>query len=237
MRSFHNESLTRDQACELLAGVLRTLAPQHRNKLEELKKRECESNRPDFIWHSLLESFATMGSSRGYAGLIDDSSNYNKVTFEALFLLSPPDRWRTLKETLRVAKVRMPDKKAEWLRENFERISTMGGPLAARAELFSRTTAEDKIKFLKRFKGIGPKYARNILMIVYDPQFRNFIAVDDRIKSISKSLGLSFRRSYPEEQQFYLDVAARAGLSGWDVDRLIYSFAKEVASALEVSAN
>jgi hypothetical protein len=237
MGSFHNISLTRDQACERLARVLRTLAPLHHDKLEELKTRECESNRPDFIWHFLLESFATMGSSRGYTGLIDDPSNYNKVTFEALLLLPPPDRRRTLKDTLRLAKVRMPDKKAEWLAENFELIWAMGGPAAARTELFSRTTPEDKIEFLKRFKGIGPKYARNIFMIVYDSDFRNFIAVDKRIKSISRKLGLSFPRSYPEEQQFYLDVAACAGLSGWDVDRLIYTFDEEVLSALEDSAN
>src|ERR1700751_2251009 len=63
----------------------------------------------------------------------------------------------------------------------------------------------------EQFKGIGPKYARNILMIVYHPDFRQSIAVDERIKSVSRELGLSFG-SYDEEEQFYVNVAARAGL-------------------------
>ena len=172
-----------------------------------------------------------MGSSRGYEGLILDPVNYSKVTFESLSLSSPADRLRILKETLHAAKVRMPDKKAEWLAENFDRIVAMAGPAAAKAGLLRNSTRESKIEFLEQFKGIGPKYARNILMIVYHPDFRQSIAVDERIKSVSRELGLSFG-SYDEEEQFYVNVAARAGLNGWELDRLVYNFRNEVLTGL-----
>jgi hypothetical protein len=231
MESSQSQPVTQQSACERLACVVKALGTLHYSKLDKLKRNERQLNRPDFVWHFLVESFATMGSSRGYEGLILDPVNYSKVTFESLSLSSPADRLRILKETLHAAKVRMPDKKAEWLAENFDRIVAMAGPAAAKAGLLRNSTRESKIEFLEQFKGIGPKYARNILMIVYHPDFRQSIAVDERIKSVSRELGLSFG-SYDEEEQFYVNVAARAGLNGWELDRLVYNFRNEVLTGL-----
>lgn len=231
MESSESQPVTQQSACERLAYVVKALAALHYSKLDELKRSEGQLNRPDFVWHYLLESFATMGSSRGYDGLILDPVSYSKVTFESLSLSSPAERLRILKETLHAANVRWPDKKAEWLAENFDRIVAMGGPAAAKSGLLGNSTGERKIEFLEQFKGIGQKYARNILMIVYHPDFRQSIAVDERIKSVSRELGLSFG-SYDEEEQFYVNAAGRAGLNGWELDRLIYNFKDEVLTGL-----
>jgi hypothetical protein len=84
------------------------------------------------------------------------------------------------------------------------------------------------------FPGIGPKYARNIMMDVYHDDFRESIALDVRIQAISKALGLSFP-SYAAQEQFYLDVAHEAGLNGWELDRLLFNFRQVVMQRLGLS--
>ena len=97
--------------------------------------------------------------------------------------------------------------------------------------LLARAGRQAKIQFLKQFKGIGDKYARNIMMTSITADFRNSIAVDSRIKSVTTALGLSFS-SYDEHEVFYLDVAGRAGLNGWELDRLLFWFKDEVLARL-----
>jgi endonuclease III len=81
------------------------------------------------------------------------------------------------------------------------------------------------IEFLDDFPGIGPKYARNIMMDCYHPLFQNCIAIDARIKSVSKQLELNFDK-YSEYEHFYLSAAKKAGIDGWEMDRLIWKHIK-----------
>jgi thermostable 8-oxoguanine DNA glycosylase len=202
-------------------------------KLAQGKARRKELNRPDFVWHELLLSFATMGNSRGAEGLIRNQDNYKRVTFEALKRKrTNANRLSELREVLRAAKVRMSDKKANWLMENYDRVAALGGPTEAKKRLLNTEGREEKIKFWRGFKGIGKKYARNIMMDVYHPDFRNYIAVDQRIKRITEALGLTFRNYEPEEE-FYLDVAKQAGLKGWELDRMLYNFRDCILDGLE----
>ena len=57
-------------------------------------------------------------------------------------------------------------------------IVEMGGPEEARRQALAQDGRAGKVVFLQRFHGIGDKYARNIWMDVYRPDFRNAIAVD-----------------------------------------------------------
>jgi hypothetical protein len=82
---------------------------------------------------------------------------------------------------------------------------------------------EAKIAFMKRFHVVGPKYARNIWIDAYHPDFRNTIAVDLRIRKITEALGHSFK-TYEEEERLYQDIAKAADLQGWEVDRLLYKY-------------
>lgn len=223
------------RAKTLLAPIVKRIA-RHKDvktKLAQGKTRRKELDHPDFIWHELLLSFATMGNSRGAEGLIHNRDNYKRVTFEALKRRrTNVSRHRELRAVLRVAKVRMPDKKADWLTENYHRVAAMGGPAKAKETLLSTEGREGKIKFWRGFKGIGKKYARNIMMDVFHPDFRNYIAVDERIKKITRALGLTFR-TYESEEQFYLDVAEKAGLKGWELDRMLYNFRDCILDGLE----
>jgi len=118
------------------------------------------------------------------------------------------------------------------LAEDFDRVAQLGGPRQAKAELLKRNGCEAKIQFWREFKGIGKKYARNIMMDAYHPDFRNFIAVDERLKKVSRFLGLAFH-TYEQEEQFYLEVAKRAGIEGWELDRMIYRFRDCIIEGLE----
>jgi cystathionine gamma-synthase len=206
-----------------LIDALRHLTPEMKETLRERKEEGVEQkDRPDFVWHSLLQSFATMGNARGWDGLVGNEENYNRVTFEALSGLDRVERLEKLDEVLRVSKVRMPGKKAVWLDLNYEMIIEMGGPEAARRQALAQDGRQKKVAFLQRFHGIGDKYARNIWMDVYHPDFRDAIAVDERIKRVTEALGYSFK-NYPEHERFYQEIAREANLEGWEVDRLLYN--------------
>ena len=71
-----------------MIDALKHLTPEMKETLRQRKEEGLEQkDRPDFVWHSLLQSFATMGNARGWDGLIGNEENYNRVTFEALSAL------------------------------------------------------------------------------------------------------------------------------------------------------
>jgi hypothetical protein len=218
-----------------LVAVVRTLAAEKRTELEQLKQEHSGLARPDFIWHYLLQSFSTMGRASGWHGLIGNKNNYQRITYKVLTALAPEARRTQVRQVCIAAKVRMPDLKADYILRCFEYVKQLGGPEAAKAKLLTQPGREAKIRFLQTFPGIGPKYARNIMMDVYHEDFRNSIALDVRIKAISDALGLSFS-SYAEHESFYLTVAREAGINGWELDRLLFNFREEVESRLGVRA-
>ena len=84
---------------------------------------------------------------------------------------------------------------------------------------------------MKSFHGIGDKYGRNVWMIQYDPDFRETIAVDERIKGVTEELGRTFR-DYVEHEAFYYQIATESNLEPWEVDRLLYWFRDHFVSAI-----
>jgi hypothetical protein len=215
-----------NEICERLIGITKAIASRRKARLDELKAEYVRLKNDDFVWYHLLQSFATMGRSAGWHGLIGNKKNYSKVTYEALIVLSPEAREAQVRETCRLAKIRMPDKKADYILGCYDAVHKMGGPLAAKNRLLSLPGRDAKIAFLKSFPGIGEKYSRNIMMDVYHEDFRDSIAIDVRIKNVSEAFGLVFS-SYSAHETFYLSVAAGAGLNGWELDRLMYNFQEE----------
>lgn len=133
---------------------------------------------------------------------------------------------------LRRASVRYPEKKARYLSENVGIVRDMGGLKAVREEALTQPDAEAKIEFMKRFKGIGKKCAHNIWMDVRHPDSQDKVALDQRIRGITDLLGRDFE-SYEEEEAFYLDIAREAGLTGWELVRLLYNFTKRFERAIK----
>jgi hypothetical protein len=217
--------------------ITRPLADEQKKYLEGLKqKARKRGKRQDIIWYMLLSSMATMGNVRGYLGLICDRENYDKISYPVLQQRSPQNKLRVLEATLRVAKVRHPAQKAKWLASNFQRIAEMGGLAAAKRSLLKSKGQQGKLIFLKTFDGINDKYARNMMMDIYHPEFHDCIAVDQRIKTISTALNISFA-DYKSEEDFYREAAHKVGLQAWEFDRLLFKFAAEVLCLIKLEEN
>lgn len=211
------------EAHRSLADIARRLAREEKARLDQLKAEHGQLARPDFLWHYLLQSFATMGRAAGWRGLIGNASNYRRVRFDALHSLPAAKRETQVRDVCWAAKIRMPDKKAEYILTCFDRVKSMGGPEEAKRMLLAELGRDGKIRFLRTFHGIGDKYARNIMMDVYHEDFRDSIAIDSRIKEISTRWAINFK-SCGEYELFYLSVARDAGLNGWEMERLLFNF-------------
>ena len=214
-----------------LVRAVRAVYPFHRTTIERLKREGRRIwNGPDFMWEQLLRSFATMGNSRGKR-LIEDPSLHDRVSYKAVAGMAPRQRRALLCKTLAAAPVRMAERKADWLCKNFHRIQRDGGPDKVKAMLCACAGRDGKIAFLLTFDGIGPKYARNILMDAHHCEFRDSIAYDERLKKIAKALGLKFAR-YEEAEIFFLDAARSTGLNGWELDRLLYNATDQILAGI-----
>jgi len=123
------------------------------------------------LWYLLLQSAATRGNSRGWAGLCGDPVNLKSVDYFVLAPLTPAAREEKLLAALRKAKVRMQTIKASQLSENICQIVEMGGVEEATRSMLGLPTRDEKLRFMKSFAGIGEKYGRNVWMDIYDPLF------------------------------------------------------------------
>lgn len=210
-----------------LIEIIEKVASREAKKLSELKSTYNDMKRDDFLWHYLLQSFSTMGNSRGWYGLIGNKENYNELKLEVLQSIhGASERLEHIEDICAKAKIRMPKRKAAFIEGCYKKIVELGGLFSAKEALFSKEGRNAKIKFLKGFPGIGDKYARNIMMDVYHEDFRYSIAIDDRIKKILNSWNYEIR-NYDEAEQFLLEIAERAKLNGWELDRLMYNFKDE----------
>jgi hypothetical protein len=186
--------------------------------------------RQDFMWYEILLSLATWGSSRGAQKL-----NFDALTYEKLSRLQGAGRRSRVASEFRSAGLRYAKKKTGYLLHNFCLVKEKGGVDAAnRAVLHDAGERDAKIKALREYSGIGEKYANNIMMDAYHPQFHDSIAVDLRIRNISKELGLRAGK-YNDYVGFYRKVASRVGIQPWELDRVLYRFEKPVLHSLRGS--
>ena len=219
-----------------LAKAIAAVAEAHEEKLAALRANAVDARRRDFIWHYLLQSYSTWGSARGYEGLMKNPANYAAVAYDLLRGKPPSRRIPAIERVMRRAKVRAPHVKAELLSKAVDVIAALGGPEAATTALWEQKGAAAKLRFLKQLPGVGAKYARNIMMDVYDQDFRASIAVDARILGFARDAGLQTAGLGALEVEL-LKIADMAGLDGWTVDRVLYWWADEVRAELNLPSS
>jgi hypothetical protein len=170
--------------------------------------------------------------------LITQPELHDPVRYSRLKELPTDDaRAAVIEDCLTRAKVRFAVQKTARLVQNFSRIEQEGGPVEVKRKLNSLPGSAAKIKYLCSFQGIGPKYSRNLMMDVYHEDFRDSIAVDSRLKKVLEALGLPFDdRDYNRSEEFFLLAAREAGLNGWEMDRLLFSYLDQVLEALKAAA-
>jgi hypothetical protein len=202
-----------------------TAIPSHMRQYLQKIKADGEEfrKRPDLLWYLLLQCAATHGNSRSWYGLCGDPVTLNSVSYSKLAPLDVDARIVLILAALRKAKVRMPTIKAPQLASNVARIAAMGGVEQATKLMLSMSTRDEKFRFMLQFDGIGEKYGRNVWMDIYDPTFRNTVAVDQRLKKVARELGF-MGSSYQQTETFYCAIARDAGLEPWELDRLLYNF-------------
>jgi len=215
---------------ERLVRAVLNVYKKNREVIDPEKLVTLRWEMPDLIWELLLLSFSSMGNSSGMR-LVQTPELHDSVRFDLLSKLGLDQRLARLRSTLKAAGVRWPNQKAGRLAENFDRIQREGGPESVKSKLSEQPGRDAKIKFLRTFRGIGDKYARNMMMDVYHEDFRESIAIDERIKKISKTLGLEFG-TYDEAERFFLEIAHRAGINGWKLDRLLYLFTDQILASI-----
>jgi len=135
--------------------------------------------------------------------LIENQDNYKRVTFDALSELpSDEERSAELLAVFQAAKIRYCRRKSPLMARNYSLVARMGDPEKAREQAFAQQVREAKIACMRQFYGTVDKYARNIWMDAYHPEFHNTIAIDQRIKKETEALGYSLT-NYAEHDRFY----------------------------------
>lgn len=219
------QSVAEQRLSEAVERVLeRTDADERIEKIKNKTKQRRE--RSDTLWFELILSMSTWQGSGG-SDLATEEEYYSQVTYDNLLQMDEDERIPHLEEVLLEAGVNMYQKKSRYISSHVERIESMGGLEAAQDEFESKDGKEAKMELLKQFKGIGDKYARNIGMDLFHPDFRDTIALDTRIGNVTDELDIEFE-SYEEEEEFYVSVADRLGITPWELDRLLYRYTDEV---------
>ncbi|WP_341678727.1 hypothetical protein [Niveibacterium sp. SC-1] len=207
-----------------LVAALCNLPPYMRNRLVQLKDEGNNlRQRPDLLWFLLIRSSATHGQSSGWERLAANPQALAALSHVALSALQPADLQPHILAALRSVGIRMQTLKAPRLAANFGRVMQLGGVVAATARMLALPAHREKYLFITQFDGIGQKYGRNIWMDLYDPSFRNTIAVDARVLEIAAAVGLQ-STTYRNVESFFCSIAQDSGLEPWEVDRLLYNY-------------
>lgn len=213
---------------ERLVDAIRTAPFFSRDEIREWEKPpELPA---DWLWNALIQSLSTWGSSRGFEGLQDEEVAA-ALRYEAVAAVPGAEREDHLREWFERAKFRYPADKAAYANDNFDTIESLGGVEQATELALAQSGYEAKLAFVTRFKGVGPKYGRNLWMDVRDPDFTRSIAVDQRLKNIASAVGID-SDDYDELETFYVVVADDLGITPWGLDRFLYRKHDEVLAWL-----
>jgi len=184
------------------------------------KKSICQSKNLDLLWRSLCSVTATSGSSLNAESFM---SRYDKaLRFDLLPKTRKAREKAILKELYEAGVPRMRAQKAHYLSENYVKVKSLGGPKKATKIMLSLKGKSEKQLWIRQFNGVGEKYSNDIWMNICDPDFVNAIALDSRVKNFAKKLGFDIKSRALEEN--LIRFAKECGLTGWELDRLIYNF-------------
>lgn len=208
----------KDAARTFLSG---SLTINLRAELEVIRSRSLALRQtPDLLWRRLCAVAATSGSSVNADAFM---KRYDTALRFDLLPKARAAREKAIITQLKEAKVpRLRDRKAHDLSENYRKIRVLGGPVIATNIMLNLSGRKEKQEWIRKFDGVGEKYSIDIWMDICDPDFQDAIALDVRVKNFAKALGFD-----PKSRTLtssLLEFAGDCGLSGWELDRLIYNF-------------
>jgi hypothetical protein len=215
---------------ERLVEALRHLTPVMHRKLARLKSdAEALRRDPEMLWRQLVNCSATHGNARGWERLFVSGGLPAALKYGALRGQVPARRRLSIERALRTAAVRWAPRKSMWLANNYVRIEELGGVRRATRQVLELSGRQAKLDFVLKFDGIGPKYAFNLWMDLYDPDFRDCVAVDIRLGNVLGELGAG---KSVRPQEYFRGLAREARLEPWELDRLLFWFTDYFLAAI-----
>ena len=211
-----------------VVATLKRAACYHAGELEAMRSDALMLGaHPEWPWKGLLISAATRGGSWRWAGKVEPLFDDGTLAWHTLENAdNRPDAF------LQVG--RFKNRTADSLEKLYQFVSAEGGPVGVRARL-SELDAAGVISFWCNHDGISDKYARNMMLDIYDQRFRTgFFAIDSRIDKLLPELGYAGPRHYAEKECFLGALAADASLDGWTLDRLLYNWNSDIRRKLEL---
>lgn len=197
--------------------AVQALAQEHAEALERSKAGAVEhGGHADWPWNGIVLSAATLGGSWRWDKRVKPIYDA-ELSWAALDGLPEEERRGRFNKVGRYWR-----RTSAFLERMYERLSQEGGPHVTRSKLAAMRGPEI-LAFWSAFDGVGPKYARNIMMDVHHPSFRQgFFAIDSRIQKLLPVLGYEGTKQYGAMEGFLNQLADDAGVDGWDLDRLLY---------------
>lgn len=219
---------------QLVAALQGRPAAQNEKLTALTHEAQSWRDQEDWLWRALIRSHATLGGAAAYGHLLE-GGRHDELLFENLIELPPDQRQDTIQEIFANAGVRYTNNKTAYMIYNlnlFDKYSNM----VHRGQELMELTFNDCIKQLRKYKGIGPKYARNICMDLRLLAFEQSIAIDSRIEKFIHWLEFNPHENanYETKEASLLSIAAEADLSGWELDRLLFNFYQQYKNELNV---
>ena len=206
---------------------------RHKQDLERIREENKRAiERPHYLWAKIVEAFANWGGPEGWDLLVQDAENLSRLAYPALAQLSLERRHHEIHATLKKAGVKWPNKKARYLERCVQQIEALGGPEEAKRLFFDQEGPREQERFLRALPGIGPSYAKALVMDAQPELFRQTITVDKRIKRISTRLALRFA-DHAAEERFYRAVATEVSITPQELETVLLHYLDEILELLE----
>ncbi|WP_288338440.1 hypothetical protein [uncultured Sphingomonas sp.] len=202
---------------ERVVEVLKKLAVEHADALAASKRAAIEHGRhSDWPWNGIVLSAATLGGSWRWEKRVQPIYDA-ELSWRALLGLTAEERRQRFNKVGGYWR-----RTSAFLERVYGRLLEEGGPEGSRSTL-EEMSGPEILAFWAAFDGVGPKYARNIMMDIHHPSFRrDYFAIDSRIQKLLPVLGYTGPNRYESMEAFLNKLAADTGMEGWDLDRLLY---------------
>jgi hypothetical protein len=213
---------------EKVITVVQALAEEYADAIIASKVAAVDhGSHPDWPWNGIVLSASTLGGSWRWDKRVQPIYEA-ELSWSALAGLSADERQQRFDKVGRYWR-----RTSAFLERMYGRLSEEGGPKVARSRLAAMTGAEI-LTFWAGFDGVGPKYARNIMMDVHHPSFRQgYFAIDSRIQKLLPVFGYVGSKRYESMETFLSKLANDTGLDGWDLDRLLYQRHDDVVARIQ----
>jgi hypothetical protein len=198
------------------------------------------------IWFRIVAQVMVVGRSSPYDKFIRDEELKREISYESLSRIeSDYELAKTINHVLWAVGTRYaqsdPNKclKTQALLHNFRQISKeANGPVGFLNKLANFQEDRDRVQYvIDSFKFIKNKGARDLLMEL--GMVRDALALDVRMQNVLGKLGIEYPKDFSNpkvydrvERDILLKVCKPLGISGMELDRILYQNYKEIMDTL-----